>query len=386
MLFATPPIDEVEAKVLGEVDGLWQTLRYQVAGQRRWVGTLRRVSFARALQGSNSIEGFNVTLDDAVAAADAEAPLDAEGETWEAVLGCRDAMTYVVQIADDPYFSYSEALIRSFHFMMLKYDLGKLPGRWRPGPIYVRNEATDQVVYEGPDAAAVPRLMSDFAASLASDSDGPVMVRAAMAHLNFVMIHPFKDGNGRMARCLQTLVLAREGILAPEFSSIEEYLGHNTQAYYDVLAEVGQGAWRPEGDARPWVRFTLTAHYRQALTLLRRIRQAGRLWDLLEREVRRDRLPERVIPGLFYASGGRRLRRVTYRSLGAEAELADISEAMASRDLKTLVEGDYLIAVGERRGRFYLPTDRLRAIRAGTREQRGRENEDPFAAATGTPT
>jgi len=41
-----------------------------------------------------------------------------------------------------------------------------------------------------------------------------------MAHLNLVMIHPFSDGNGRMARCLQTLVLGREGILEPEFSSL----------------------------------------------------------------------------------------------------------------------------------------------------------------------
>ena len=79
------------------------------------------------------------------------------------------------------------------------------------------------------------------------------MIRAAMAHLNLVMIHPFRDGNGRMARCLQTLVLAREGILSPEFSSIEEYLGRNTQAYYDVLADAGAGHWQPERDARPWV-------------------------------------------------------------------------------------------------------------------------------------
>src|SRR5687767_8009543 len=57
---------------------------------------------------------------------------------------------------------------------------------------------------------------------------------------------------------LQTLVLARGQIVAPVFSSIEEYLGRNTQAYYDVLAEVGQGAWNPERDARPWLRFCLT--------------------------------------------------------------------------------------------------------------------------------
>ena len=49
----------------------------------------------------------------------------------------------------------------------------------------------------------------------------PVMVRAAMAHINLVMIHPYRDGNGRMARILQSLVLSRDGILAPQFSSVE---------------------------------------------------------------------------------------------------------------------------------------------------------------------
>jgi Fic family protein len=378
MLFSSPEIDDAEAAVLDRIDELRQTLRYQVAGRRRWIGTLRRVSFARALQGSNSIEGYNVTLDDAVAAADNEEPLDAAGETWAAVSGYRDAMTYIVQLADDPYFNYSADLLRSLHFMMLGYDLSMLPGRWRRGPIYVHNEATGQIVYEGPDASAVPNLMAELAATLRSDTTGPVLVRASMAHLNLVMVHPFRDGNGRMARALQTLVLAREGILAPEFCSIEEYLGQNTQAYYDVLAGVGRGGWRPENDARPWVRFSLTANYRQAQTLLRRVKQAERLWVLLEREVQQDRLPERVIPSLFYVSGGRRLRRVTYRSLAAESDLGEISEAMATRDLKALVEANLLVAVGERRGRFYLPTDRLREIRARTREQRGPEIEDPF--------
>src|SRR3990172_4743171 len=103
------------------------------------------------------------------------------------------------------------------------------------------------------------------------EEQGPAIVRAAIAHLNLVLIHPFRDGNGRMARCLQTLVLAREQILEPIFCSIEEYLGRNTLAYYDILAEVGGGSWQPERDALPWVRFSLTAHLRQARTMLRRI-------------------------------------------------------------------------------------------------------------------
>lgn len=66
-----------------------------------------------------------------------------------------------------------------------------------------------------------------------------------MAHLNLALIHPFSDGNGRMARCLQSLVLAGEGIISPEFASIEEYLGRHIGAYYAVLNGIAQGRWTP---------------------------------------------------------------------------------------------------------------------------------------------
>ncbi|MCK9899146.1 Fic family protein [Frankia sp. Cpl3] len=62
-----------------------------------------------------------------------------------------------------------------------------------------------------------------------------------MAHLHLVSIHPWADGNGRMSRSLQTLMIAREGVLAPEFSSIEAWLGRpgNTWEYYRELAARG---------------------------------------------------------------------------------------------------------------------------------------------------
>ena len=82
------------------------------------------------------------------------------------------------------------------------------------------------------DEAVIAEVLDDL-----TTTDAHPLVAAAMAHLNLVLVHPFSDGNGRMARCLQTFVLARDGLLAPEFSSIEEYLGRNTSAYYAVLAE-----------------------------------------------------------------------------------------------------------------------------------------------------
>lgn len=378
MLFHTPSLTDPERSVVERIDQVREALRYQLTTQRRWVGLLRRVVLARAIRGSNSIEGYNVSLDDAVAAVAGQEPTDSARDAWLAVTGYRDAMTYVVQLADDPHFKYDEALIRGLHYMMLKYDLDKSPGRWRPGPVYVRDERNQEIVYTGPEATLVPELMREFTLELQRD-DGtiPVMVRAAMAHLNLVMVHPFRDGNGRMARCIQTLVLAREGIVAPPFWSIEEYLGVNSDAYYQVLGEVGTGAWHPERDARPWVRFVLTAHYIQAQTLGRRAQEAERRWEVVSEEVAKRRLPERSAAAVFNAAMGFRLRNATYR------EAAEVNETVAGRDLKAIAEAGLLVAVGERRGRYYVATPQLRALEESIRQPRA-PIEDPFAAAPQT--
>jgi Fic family protein len=326
------------------------------------VGVLRRNTLARAIRGSNSIEGFNVTADDAIAAAEGEEPLEAERQAWLAVTGYRNALTYVLQLATDPHFSYNEGFIRSLHFMMLLHDLSKHPGCWRPGPIYVRDEGRREIVFEGPDPDLVPSLVSELISELNSDHDGAAIIRGAMSHLNLVLIHPFSDGNGRMARCLQTLVLAREGILEPQFCSIEEYLGSNTPGYYGVLAEVAQGAWTPKNDARPWIRFCLTAHYRQAQILLRRTAEMNRLWDELEVLIKNRALPDRMIFALADAAMGLKVRNATYRSP------AEVSDNLASRDLKVLVEQELLIADGQARARAYVASETLKELRNRTRE------------------
>jgi len=337
------------------------------------------MALARAVQGSNSIEGYNASLDDVVAAVEEEPTLGAEEETEQALTGYRDAMTYVLQIADDDSLEIDEGLLKGLHFMMLKYDLKKNPGRWRPGPIFVHREATDEIVYEGPPSEEVPGLISAMLREL-SRGDEPVVVKAAMAHLNLTMIHPFSDGNGRMARCLQTLVMARERVVAPVFSSIEEFLGRNTEAYYQVLEDVGAGAWNPQRDARPWVRFCLRAHFLQAITTMRRREEIERLWNACVELSEHHRFPERCAAGLMDAALGIRLRRKIYRSSAEAATGEEISDLTASRDLKAMVDAELLNAVGERRARYYLGAEVLSELREDIRSQRPAEAaDDPFA-------
>lgn len=385
MLYATPDLMPVEEAVVDRIEALRRDMRMYLYEPKRWSGLLRRTQFARAVRGSNSIEGFDAALDDALAIELGEPPLDASEETALAIKGYRDAMTYVLQIADESDgthgFHYGEQLLKSLHFMMTNYALTNRPGLWRSGSIYVRDDSSGQVVYEGPDLEMVPGLMRELVNQLNADNETPVMVRAAMAHLNLVLVHPFKDGNGRMARCLQTLVLAREKILAPSFCSIEEYLGRNTQSYYDILTEVGAGSWQPERDARPWIRFILTAHLRQAHTMLRRTRDSEAVWIRLNAITQAHRLPERVISALYDAVYELRVRNSVYRASLAGTE-DEISDQVAGKDLKALAAAGLLIPHGERRGRYYTAGGELAALREEMRLSRApKDNTDPFAEA-----
>lgn len=369
MLFETPPLSFEEVAALEKIEELRKELRFRVAQPRRWVGQVRRVLGARAIQGSNSIEGHDVSVEDALAAIGGGEPTEATAEDWQAVSGYRRAMTYVLQLAHDEHFSYTPQLLRSLHFMMTEYTLDAGPGLWRPGPIWIRNDATGDIVYEGPPSEDVPGLIDELTASLSAAEETPVLIRAAMAHLNLVMIHPYRDGNGRMSRCLQTLVLARDQILAPQFASIEEYLGQNTQAYYRVLQQVGGTAWYPERDAEPWIRFCLEAHYLQAGSVLRRLKESEEIWERLERLCSEKRLPPRAVGALFDATLGLKVRNASYRaSLRAWDE--EISNQGATDDLRAMVEAGLLDRSGAKRGTFYTAAQPLKILGAEVRENR----------------
>jgi Fic family protein len=374
MIYQPPHLQQIDQDVLGLLHKQRSELRYLVdQNPIRWRGTLRRNTFARAVQGSNSIEGFNANLADAVAIIDDEKPDTVQDETIKALVGYRTAMTYILTVHDDPHSTFNEQLIRSLHFMMLSYDMTKLPGQWRRGPIFVAKEDTGERVYEAPPAELIPELMNAYVQQLTNSGDQDGLITAALAHLNLTMIHPFKDGNGRMARAVQTLLLTKDGLLSPIFSSIEEWLGRNTQSYYDILAHTGRGQWSPHNSALPWVRFCLHAHYQQAATLIRRNGEIALVWEHITTLAKEHGLNERLETPLVDAALGYRVRNHKYRS---DANLSDV---VASRDLKRLCELDLLLAVGEKRGRYYLATDKLKAIRQQFRQSQ--QSRNPYEIA-----
>lgn len=374
MIYKTPMLNERDNAVLALIAVQREQLKlYVQMTPKRWHGSLRRMTMARAIQGSNTIEGYDASLDQALAIVDDDEPLEERTETSLALKGYRDALTYICQAATDPYFEFSKQFLKSLHFMMLSYDMRAHPGQWRRGFVRVARTEDGETVYEAPDVELVDSLIEELVKFLKEDNGQNSLIRGAMAHLNLTMIHPFKDGNGRMARALQTLVIALDGMLHPVFSSIEEWLGRgqNTIAYYQVLAETGQGQWNPERSAHNWIRFCLKAHYQQAATLIRRDEEYSTVFEHVERLMLENGLHERMSLPLFDATLGYALTNARYRSH------AEVSELVASRDLKKLCDVGLFVPKGERRGRTYSASDQLVQIRNASRLRR--KLVDPYS-------
>jgi Fic family protein len=319
-----------------------------------WLGQLRRHVKASAARSSVSIEGYDVPANQAVAIANGGEGAE-DGDEARLALACyARAMDHVGVMAEDPTFSWSERVILDLHFDACLFQREKAPGRWRSGPISVTSPGGGPPEYVGPAAEQVPALMGEVADWLEhGDLDAHVVVRAAMAHLHVTSVHPFSDGNGRVSRIVQSLVLARGGLLAPEFGSIEEHLGHDTAAYYRALRETQGGSYQPDRDAGGWVAFCIDAHLAQARRRLEQLERAAVRWSFLEDLAERRGWPERIVialeQSLFEGAS-----RVAY---SAEAEISPVT---AGGDFRRLIDAGVMVREGRTRNTRYVASDGLR--------------------------
>ncbi len=153
-------------------------------------------------------------------------------------------------------------------------------------------------------------------------------------------------------------MLAREGLAAPEFFSIEEYLAGHTQEYYAALREAQGGSYQPERDASGWVAFCVEAHLVQARQRLAQIKSAANRWGTLEELVDARSWPDRLVIALEQS-----LASVTDRSRYAIE--ADVSPATASADFRRLLDAGLVDQRGRGRNIGYLASASLRnAVKA----------------------
>ena len=155
-------------------------------------------------------------------------------------------------------------------------------GAWRNSPMEVISGpfGKQKVHYEAPPPQALDDEMQAFFrwwAESCENMDG--LIRAALAHFYFVTIHPFDDGNGRLARCLTDMVLAQDEKTGMRFYSLSTQIMHERDTYYEILERTQKG----DGDVTEWLLWFLACFDRavaSAEKTLNKVLMKAKFWNL----------------------------------------------------------------------------------------------------------
>src|SRR5579863_6182034 len=212
-------------------------------------------------------------------------------------------------------------------------------GRWRDdsgGPMQVVSGPIqrERVHFEAPAAARLPEETKQFLKWFNAAAHGDAVMKAALAHLWFVTIHPFDDGNGRIARAIADMALARSEGSPQRFYSMSAQIQKDRAAYYDILQQTQRGPL----DITPWMKWFLGCLGRAidgAQIVLKSVLSKARFWEKFSATPLNDR-QRKVVNRLLDGFEGK-LTTSKY------AKLTDCSQDTALRDILGLVDRGMLI-------------------------------------------
>ncbi len=207
-------------------------------------------------------------------------------------------------------------------------------GTWRDdstGPMQIASGPTgkQKVRFEAPPAARVPHEMEDFLRWSQKPRDTDPLLMAGLAHLWFITIHPFDDGNGRIARAIADMALARSEESSQRFYSMSAQIRHERNDYYTMLEHTQKG----ELDITPWQDWFLNCLLRViegAQNTLGAVLEKARLWERFSKEP----LNERQINVLNRLLDGLEGKLTTSKW----AKIAKCSQDTAYRDILDLIQ------------------------------------------------
>jgi Fic family protein len=154
-------------------------------------------------------------------------------------------------LTDERLFGWHAALFPTGRSGMSKI----IVGAWRKGPMQVISGAfgREKIHYEAPAASRLDAEMKSFLDWFNGEDDTDPVIRAALAHLWFVTIHPFDDGNGRIARAIADMALARSEDSPQRFYSMSAQIRLERKEYYDLL----EATQKRDLDITPWLEWFL---------------------------------------------------------------------------------------------------------------------------------
>lgn len=254
----------------------------------------------------------------------------------------------------------SSRLLRDVHSILLRSGRGsqQTPGEFRRSQNWIGGTRPGTARFVPPPWTEIGPAMGALERFLHDDPEPtPILVKAALAHVQFETIHPFLDGNGRVGRLLITLLLCSQGVMRRPLLYLSLYFKRHRDTYYNLLERV-----RTEGDWEAWMRFFLegvvevaestTDAVRRLVALVERDRQAIHRFGRGAATAHRvhDLATQFVIVGSPWAA-----ERLTLSEPTVNAAIARLENAGVLREV-----------TGRRRGRLYAYAAYLAVLNEGT--------------------
>lgn len=240
---------------------------------------LKREAMIRMVHTSTSIEGnpleeyqVDKVLSGLSVAADDRSILE--------VRNYQEALKEVEKLADEGN-KLDEKTILKLHEITMK---GLLPaekiGKYRPGPIYIVDDlgnGKEKLRYEGPQAKELTKLIKellDWLREADKDNLHPLL-KAGIFHTQFVHIHPFSDGNGRITRLLTNFLLYKDKWDFRKVIVLEEFYNKNRQDYYNALAYGWDSKFHTGADLTDWIEYFMAGFLIEARKVAQKINSLG---------------------------------------------------------------------------------------------------------------
>lgn len=242
---------------------------------------------------------------------------------------------YEQPLTADRLFSWHASLFPAGRSGMTKIRVGA----WRDdsaGPMEVVSGPVgkERVHFQAPPAPRLDAEMNPFLEWFNAHDDIDPVLKAGLAHLWFVTIHPFDDGNGRIARAIADMALARSENSPQRFYSMSAQIQREREAYYDILEETQKGTL----DITSWMEWFLGCLGRAidgAQTILGSVLAKARFWESIQGVALNER--QRLVLNRLLNGFEGKLTTTKY------AKLAKCSQDTALRDIALLVERGMLV-------------------------------------------
>lgn len=315
-----------------------------------WEAKFRKDAVERIVHHGTHLEGNRLSEDEVKDVLDGKEVFARDRDIQE-VINYRNVMKFIDQIDQNikslkpisldngekqyPYYLTLETILEVHRLTTLKILPEEQSGQFRLRQVVIRNTKTGQVSFTPPPAAEVPFLVEDLINWINSEESKELhpVIKSGIIHYELARIHPFVDGNGRVARAVATLVLFLDGYDIRKFFSLEQYFDDNPMDYYLTLQAVSNQLVMDshERDLTPWLEYFvkgLAIELNKVKEQVQRISADARVKDKLGEQVS---LNERQMIIMEYLHRHKSMQNRDFRKI-----FPDYSDDTVLRELKFL--------------------------------------------------